>query len=124
MTIIEASDGKDYLYTKHGHSWRARVRINSEIPTDAPTNGDKTVESAGVGLAVSVALLDDKGDVATDPQGRYRVFPAHVVTLIPESFTKVNPEEVIEETIQKQIDEAYSQLEGKNKLYEALARFQ
>lgn len=118
---IEAKDGTDYLYKKHGKNWRVRVRINSELPTDAPVNGDVEIESAGVGLSVSVAALDENNNVSADPLGRFRIFPAHVVTI--QNFKDVDPEAIIEETIQKQIDEANDQLVGKDNLYKVLDKY-
>jgi len=117
---IKAKDGHDYIYEKHGKRWRTRVRINSLLPTEAPVNGDVAVEPSGVGISVSVALLDDKDEVAVDAFGRYRIFPAHVATIQKESFEKVDPEKVIEDAIQSQIDAANAQLEGKNRLYAVL----
>lgn len=121
MKKIHAADGTDYLYDKHGKKWRVRVRVNSELPTVAPVNGEVEIEAAGVGVAVSVALLDDNENVAADPLGRYRLFPAHVVTM--QNFSKIDPEKEIEKVIQQQIDDANEQLSGKDRLYEVLARY-
>lgn len=123
MKKIDAADGSDYLYEKHGKKWRVRVRVISELLPNAPVNGDVALEASGVGLAVSVALLDDSENVAIDPHGRFRVFPAHVLTLQAESLKRVDPEKEIQNVIHKQIDEANEQVKGKDKLYEVLAAY-
>lgn len=122
-TPIAASDGTDYLFDKHGRQWRVRVRINAELPTHAPVNGDVQVEPSGVGISVSVALLDADGEVAKTPDGRLRIFPAHVLTMQSDALRVVDPKAEIDRVIQKQIDDAEYQLERKNDLHDALAPF-
>lgn len=123
MKKITAADGTDYQYDKHGKSWRVRVRLNDRLPANTPVNGDAEVEMSGAGIRISVAALDEDGNVAAAPDGTYRVFPAHVLTIQAEALGKIDPQEEIEKVIQQQIDLANEQLEGKNKLHEALARF-
>lgn len=123
MQKIHSSNGTDYLYEKHGKKWRVRVRVNSELPTDAPINGDTDIEAAGYGLSVSVALLNDDDTVAVDPLGRYRVFPAHVLTIQNEALGVIDPQAEIEKVIDQQLDVANNQLQGKNAVYEVLAQY-
>lgn len=121
-TPINASDGTDHQYNKHGREWRVRVRIHTELPSNAPVNGDQAVEASGLGLIISVALMD--GDnVATAPDGKLRIFPPHVLTIDAEALGRINPDEEIERTIDERIDEANNQLAGKDQLHAALARF-
>lgn len=124
MKKITASDGTDYVYDKHGRKWRVRVRLNDRLPAHTPVNGDGEVEMSGAGIRVSVAALDENGNVAIAPDGTFRVFPAHVLTIQAEALGKIDPQEEIEKTIQQQIDAANVQLEGKDKLHRVLARYQ
>lgn len=120
---IPASDGTDYLYTKHDRDWRVRVRVLTSIATVAPINGEQTVEAAGVGLAISVALLDADGNVATTPTGELRIFPSHTLTIQHDSLQRIDPAAAIETSIQNQIDAAEKQLLGRDALTAALAPF-
>lgn len=120
---ISAADGTDYLYEKHGKKWRVRVRPHHLIRAEAPSNGDAELERAGMSVIISVALLEENGNVAAAPDGTFRVFPGHVLTFVPESFGKIDPEDVVENTIQDQLDAANDQLSGKDKLYKLLEKF-
>lgn len=120
---IQAADGTDYIYSKHGRKWRVRVRLNSALATVAPINGNPEVEPSGVGIAVSVALLDGN-EVARASDGRFRIFPAHVLTLQAESLGRVDPQAEVEKIIQRQLDEAAAQLAGRDKLGALLKAYQ
>ena len=122
VTPIQASDGTDYLYSKHDRNWRVRVRVNNAQPTVAPINGEPVVEPAAVGLCISVSLLDADGEVAKNEAGELRIFPGHVLTIKHDRTVDVEAE--IEQVIQVQIDAAERQLAGRDNLKAALARFQ
>jgi hypothetical protein len=123
MVPIPSATGTDFKRTVNGRDWRVRVRVCQEIATSAPMNGNPEVEPSGVGVSVSVALLNSEGEVDTSSTGKLLIFSAHVLTLQREAQARpdFNPQAEIETVIASQITEAEKELEGKTKLNAALA---
>lgn len=118
-TIIQTSDGTDELRTVNERDWRVRVRVFEERAGTAPTNGEDVVITASdVSLIVSVALLDELGEVALDAAGRFMVFDGHTVTFQASALglPSFDANAIIEAAISEQIASAESQLAGRESI--------
>jgi hypothetical protein len=122
---IKAADGTDLVRRVDGRAWRVRVRVHSEIAADAPINGEHDVEPSGYGVVLSVAALDEGGEVVKSPSGRLLVFAPHVVTFQREALAmdSFDPQTLLDDLIDAQIELAERELGGKAKLASALVDF-
>ena len=90
--------------TANGTKFRARIVKVDEIPTIAPVNGEVSVAPSGVTLSLTLALLDDNLQVATDSSGGYIITDRHIIGLLDAGMVNVDldPAAVVNQIIRQQ----------------------
>ena len=120
------SEGADRKYVVDGRSWRVRLQVIDQRKPVAPVNGEPELAPVSFGIGVSVALLDENEQVATDDDGALLVFDQHSVSIDAEALgtPDFDPVEAINYAIANEIAAAASILTKREQLATALAAWE